>query len=71
MYTDHLKSMLKDFTSKIDVITKLQNVANSKLDEEHLKDVAIKRNDLKKAMKDAMKGDTTKLNNYIKNADLH
>lgn len=57
--------MLNDFTGKVEVLTKLNKSATTRLDGEHLKDVAIAGSEMKGALKAAMNGDTKGLNNFI------
>ncbi len=66
-YTSNLKSMIGEFKSKIDVLTGVENLAKSKLDNDEMKTVAIKGAELKKAIDSAMSGDTSILTNFVSN----
>ena len=67
-----LKGMLKDFSSKVELITTLNLKAGSKLDSETQKKTILAGKELKSSIDKAMKGDEKDLNNFIKNhADIH
>lgn len=66
-----LKGMSKDFSKKVDVLTKMTKKGTSKLDVESMKHVSSLGVDLKKAMKSAFNGNTDHLNTYIQNANIN
>lgn len=69
MYTknqiNQLQGLTKDFKKKIDVLTKLNTQASSKLDFDQMKNLKNIGNDLKKSMKSAESGDINQLNKFI------
>ena len=67
-----LKSMSKDFTKKVDVLTRMTQQQTSKMNNEDMKKASTMSNDLKKAMSSAFKGKTADLTSYLdKYADIN
>lgn len=62
---NQLRNLASDFTKKVDVLTRMNMKATSKLDHENMKNVAVQGNDLKKAINSAMNGDSKGLTKFI------
>lgn len=69
---NQLKKMSKDFTKKVDLLSKMTTQQTSKMENEDMKKASIMTHDLKKAMSSAFKGNTSELTSYInKHANIN
>ena len=62
---DQLKSMLNEFSGKVDVLTNIHVKASTKLDGQNMAHINNISATLKNAMNDAKNGDSTLLNKFI------